>query len=83
MGYVASHECMGILHNNFFGPRITGAFGISQTVAGEAASLNNDQVHQNNDQVHQNDVENPQNNQVPVNNVQEHQNNVDDPQNNV
>ncbi len=39
MGYVASHECMGILHNNFFGPRITGAFGISQTVAGEAASL--------------------------------------------
>ena len=39
MGYVASHECMGILHNNFFGARIVGAFGISQTVAGEAASL--------------------------------------------
>ena len=39
MGYVASHQCMGILHNNFFGARIVSAFGISQTVSGEAASL--------------------------------------------
>ena len=39
VGYVASHECMGILHNNFFGARVVGAFGISQTVSAEAASL--------------------------------------------
>ena len=39
MGYVASHQCMGILHNNFFGARIVSAFGISQTVSGEAAAL--------------------------------------------
>ena len=39
MGYVSSHQCMGILLNNFFGAKIAGAFGISQTVSGEAASL--------------------------------------------
>ena len=39
VGYVASHQCMGILLNNFFGARVAGAFGISQTVSGEAASL--------------------------------------------
>ena len=30
---------MGILLNNFFGARVAGAFGISQTVSGEASSL--------------------------------------------
>ena len=39
IGYVASHQCMGILINNFFGARTAGGFGVSQTVAGEAASL--------------------------------------------
>lgn len=39
VGYLASHQCMGILHNNFFGARVVSAFGISQTVSGEAASL--------------------------------------------
>ena len=39
VGFVASHQCMGILLNNFFGARITGSFGIAQTVSGEAASL--------------------------------------------
>ena len=39
IGYVASHQCMGILVNNFFGARVAGGFGVSQTVSGEAASL--------------------------------------------
>lgn len=39
VGYVASHQCMGILLNNYFGARIAGSFGISQTVSSEAASL--------------------------------------------
>jgi len=39
IGFVASHECMGILVNNFFGARVAGGFGVAQTVSGEAASL--------------------------------------------
>lgn len=39
VGFVASHQCMGILLNNFFGAKIAGSFGIAQTVSGEAASL--------------------------------------------
>ena len=39
IGYIASHQCMSILMNNFFGARVAGAFGVSQTVSGEAASL--------------------------------------------
>ena len=39
IGYMASHQCMGILLNNFFGARIAGAFGVAQTISSEAASL--------------------------------------------
>ena len=39
IGYMASHQCMGILLNNFFGARIAGAFGVSQTMSSEASSL--------------------------------------------
>lgn len=39
IGYIASHQCMGILLNNFFGPKVVGAFGVAQTVSSEAASL--------------------------------------------
>lgn len=39
MGYMASHQCMGIVLNNFFGARIAGAFGVSQTMSSEASSL--------------------------------------------
>lgn len=39
LGYVASHQCMSILFNNFYGAKIVAGFGVSQTVAGEAASL--------------------------------------------
>lgn len=39
MGYIASHQCMGILMNNYFNAKVAGGFGVAQTVAGEAASL--------------------------------------------
>ena len=39
MGYIASHQCMSILMNNFFGAKVAGGFGVAQTVSGEAASL--------------------------------------------
>lgn len=39
IGYMASHQCMGILLNNFYGARIAGAFGVSQTMSSEASSL--------------------------------------------
>lgn len=39
LGYVASHQCMSIVINNFFGAKAAGAFGISQTVSSEASSL--------------------------------------------
>lgn len=39
LGFVASHQGMSILINNCFGARITGSFSVSQTVAGESASL--------------------------------------------
>jgi len=39
VGYIASHQCMSVLMNNFFGARIAGGFGVSQTVSSEAASL--------------------------------------------
>ena len=39
LGYVASHQCMSIIINKNYGPRITGAFNISQTVAAEAGML--------------------------------------------
>ena len=39
VGFIASHQGMSILVNNAFGPRVTGAFSIAQTVSGEAASL--------------------------------------------
>ena len=39
IGYVASHQCMGILVNNFFGARAVSAFGVAQTISCEAASL--------------------------------------------
>lgn len=39
LGFVASHQCMSILFNNYFGAKIVAGFGVSQTVAGEAASL--------------------------------------------
>lgn len=39
VGFVASHQAMGVLINMFFGARLTGSFSVSNTVAGEAASL--------------------------------------------
>lgn len=39
LGYVASHQCMSILLNNFYGAKIVSGFGIAQTVSSEAASL--------------------------------------------
>lgn len=39
LGFVASHQCMSILINNFFGAKVVAGFGVSQTVSGEAASL--------------------------------------------
>ena len=39
IGYVASHQCMSILINNFFGAKVVAGFGVSQTVSAEAASL--------------------------------------------
>lgn len=39
LGFVASHQCMSILFNNFYGAKVVAGFGVSQTVAGEAASL--------------------------------------------
>lgn len=38
-GYIASHQGMSIVINEFFGARITGSFSIANTVAGEAATL--------------------------------------------
>lgn len=39
LGFVASHQCMSILINNYFGAKIVAGLGVSQTVSGEAASL--------------------------------------------
>jgi len=39
VGYVASHQCMGILVNNFFGARAVSAFGVAQTISSESSSL--------------------------------------------
>ena len=39
VGFIASHQCMSIIINKWFGPRITGSFSVAQTVAGEAAAL--------------------------------------------
>ena len=39
LGYIACHQGMGVLINQFFGPALVGSFSVSQTVAGEAASL--------------------------------------------
>lgn len=39
LGYVASHQCMSLLININFGAKVVAGFGVSQTVAGEAASL--------------------------------------------
>ena len=38
-GYIAAHQMMSVLITRFFGARENGAFSVSQTVAGEAASL--------------------------------------------
>ena len=39
IGYIASHQCMNILLNNFFGAKVAGGGGVAQTVSGEASSL--------------------------------------------
>ena len=39
VGYVACHQCMGILLNNAFGAKVAGGFGVAQSVSGEAAAL--------------------------------------------
>ena len=39
MGYIASHQLMSIIVNQYFGARVTGSFSVSQTVAGESSSL--------------------------------------------
>lgn len=39
IGFLAGHQIMAIILNKAYGPRYNASFGISQTVAGEAASL--------------------------------------------
>ena len=39
LGYVASHQLMSVVVNQFFGARVAGSFAVSQTVAAESASL--------------------------------------------
>ena len=39
IGYIASHQVMGIIVNQYFGARVTGSFSVSQTVAAESSSL--------------------------------------------
>ena len=39
VGFIASHQLMSVIVNQYFGARITGSFAVSQTVAAESASL--------------------------------------------
>ena len=39
VGFIASHQLMSVIVNQYFGARITGSFSVSQTVAAESASL--------------------------------------------
>lgn len=39
VGFIASHQLMSIVVNQFFGARVAGSFSVSQTVAGESSSL--------------------------------------------
>lgn len=39
LGYLASHQCLEVVVNKFFGPKTNAAYSIGVTFAGEAASL--------------------------------------------
>ncbi len=39
VGFIASHQLMSVIVNQYFGARITGSFSVSQTVAAESSSL--------------------------------------------
>lgn len=39
LGFLASHQAMSVLINNYYGACTAGSFSVSQTVSGEAASL--------------------------------------------